>query len=245
MCAAELGMFTHQTFWLPKRGSSAAEYEDAHAVVATPHEVRCAVADGATEASFSGMWASALAEHYALTGAFRREALPALAAAWSAAVAAHTADKPLAWYAEEKLSHGSFAALVGLRADQRGTWQAVAAGDCCLLHIRLGKLVKAFPLETAAAFNNRPALLATLPAHSADPDVQTVAGTWKKGDRFFLMSDALAQFTLAYPQAIKELTALTAEAFAPLIERLRDDRLCRNDDVTFIRLHMRAAPSEP
>jgi hypothetical protein len=192
----------------------------------------------------SGIWAGILARHYAQTGAFDAAALPALGEQWLNDVRARTADKPLPWYVEEKLSYGAFAALIGFHADPYGGWTATAAGDCCLFHIRLGRIIKAFPLESAEAFNSRPALLSTHPAHNAGVQIATHAGTWLKHDCFFLMSDALAQFTLMYPQAVKKLIALKPEAFAPMVEHLRSRKLCRNDDVTFIRICMLDAPLE-
>src|SRR5947208_595455 len=50
--------------------------------------------------------------------------------------------KPLAWYAEQKVKNGTFAALVGLPLNwesqswQHGTWTASAIGDSCLFQIR-------------------------------------------------------------------------------------------------------------
>jgi hypothetical protein len=243
-------MFSHHTFWLPKRGSRDDEYEDAHAISYTHSSspanghLRCAVADGATEASFSGVWAEILAQHYARTGGFDASALPALGEQWLNGVMTRSTDKPLPWYVEEKLGYGAFAALIGFHANPFGGWTATAAGDCCLFHIRLGRIIKAFPLESADAFNSRPALLSTHPAHNAGVEIVTHAGSWLKHDRFFLMSDALAQFTLMYPEAVKKLASLKPELFAPMVERLRDEKRCRNDDVTFIRIQMLAAPLE-
>ncbi|MDZ4766334.1 MAG: protein phosphatase 2C domain-containing protein [Chloroflexota bacterium] len=240
-------MFTIHTFWLPKAGSTDAEYEDAYAIVSVPDAagrmmLRAAVADGATEASFSGAWARVLVAAFVRTEAFDLGALPVLTAEWETAVTAQTAAKTLSWYAEEKLQYGSFAALVGIVLLPDGTWRADAAGDSCVLHIRGSKLLKAFPIERAADFDNRPALIATQSGRNAGVTVQTCVGEWRKGDQLFLLSDALAQFVLGHPESIGKLTKLKPDAFAAMIERLRADKLCRNDDVTFVRVRADAAP---
>ena len=50
-----------RVFHVPKRGNAEAEYEDAFfpkdAVECKRSEFRCAVADGASESAFSGLWA--------------------------------------------------------------------------------------------------------------------------------------------------------------------------------------------
>ena len=47
-----------RAFWLPKKGNSIEEYEDAFDYSITDH--RFAIADGATESSFAGEWARSL-----------------------------------------------------------------------------------------------------------------------------------------------------------------------------------------
>ncbi len=85
-------------FWLPKNGNSLEEYEDA-AYPCDEHfeteaiEFKCAVADGATETSFAGLWAKLLVEGYS-----EKTALAQLRERWNADVR----QKDLPWYAEEK-----------------------------------------------------------------------------------------------------------------------------------------------
>ena len=50
------------TFWLPRRGSVSAEYEDAAA--ADDAAGRYAVADGASEGCFTGLWATLLVDDF-------------------------------------------------------------------------------------------------------------------------------------------------------------------------------------
>ena len=99
-------------------GNSADEYEDAfwprEAVVEQETDCfRCAVADGATETSFSALWANMLVRQWGEgtpgLSAFGK-ALPRLRSLWHREVAA----KPLPWYAEEKVRSGAFSSLLGV-----------------------------------------------------------------------------------------------------------------------------------
>ena len=118
-----------QRFWCPKRGSSAAEYEDATAVSTGNGTIRrLAVADGASESTFARLWATLLVDAYAggtLSPETLTDQLWPLQQRWSAEVA----TKPLLWYASEKARSGAFAALAGLTVCRSGTWRALAAGD--------------------------------------------------------------------------------------------------------------------
>src|SRR5438552_14612658 len=97
---------TCRTFWLQKAECDAAEYEDAFApgedTDADTDVFRCAVADGATEASFAAMWAQLLVENYVRT---EEHPLAALQNVWQE----KTSGLELPWYAEEKLQSGAFA----------------------------------------------------------------------------------------------------------------------------------------
>jgi hypothetical protein len=241
-----------QAFWLPKDGNALEEYEDAYwPLEAPPRELnllRLAVADGATETSFSGAWADLLARAYCrgkLLPASLSDGLPRLAQAWTR----HVGKKPLPWYAEQKREQGAFAAVVGLELQQGGrAWNGFAVGDCCLFQTRGESILTRFPLETAEQFDNRPLLLSstTRSNKAALESVKTVKGTWQAGDTFYLMSDALSAWFLRHAslpdtnpvQYVKSLT--TQAEFADFITLQRRDRMAdgkpmmRNDDVTLL-----------
>ena len=153
-------------FWLQKAGNAAEEYEDAFAPAALPDdggscaEFRCAVADGATETSFSGLWAQILVDAFvdrAACRTSRRDRLSgALASDWRQAIDARTAHKPLPWYALEKLERGAFSSLMGLSIRADGSWRALCVGDSCLFHVRPRQAIRAFPYHHARQFNNHP-----------------------------------------------------------------------------------------
>jgi len=190
---------TARAFWAPKAGNRADEYEDAfwplntakRAAKRKDSPLRFAVADGATETSFSGLWARRLVRAYgegclggedwdAWLDQLRRQQ-----AAWHDEVL----QKPLPWYAEDKVREGAYAALLGLEVaaggEQGGEWRSVAVGDCCLLQWRGGELAAAFPAQDAAFFTSRPYLLSSNAARNEglQDQVQRAAGQWLPRDR--------------------------------------------------------------
>lgn len=238
-----------QVVWLPKRGNSLEEYEDA----ASPFQntesdadvFRCAVADGATETSFSGLWAKLLCD-----GFVSGEQMNALRAKWLHQIS----GKELPWYAEQKAESGAFAAIIGLVLNSdgskksKGTWTAEAVGDCCVVHTRERKLLTQFPLTSSEQFNSSPFLLCSQ-VHSEDqePERITTSGEWKKGDVFYLMSDAIARWSYKRQEEHGDITnwldgLITQEAIEKFSELERDHvddygrAYMRNDDVTLMRV---------
>src|SRR5437764_13347045 len=93
----------------PKRGNSPEEYEDAFCAARVGERrgrvFRFAIADGATEASFSGRWAQMLTRAYCrgdLESDCQTASLARLQAAWSSEIS----GRSLPWYAEEKVRQG-------------------------------------------------------------------------------------------------------------------------------------------
>lgn len=241
------------TFWLPKAGNRDEEYEDAfaHALLADSDSPGFygAVADGATETSFSGLWASLL------TGAFVEgrldepdpPTLAALASDWQAEIAAQTRGKPLPWYAEEKLQSGAYSSLLGLHIAPDGGWRAISIGDSCLFHFHKARLVQSFPFDDPAQFNNRPALLSTRAERNRGLRSEVTEGVCSPGDCFWLVTDALAHFFLSQYTSLPDwqwavlrnqfLRLKSQESFRFILSELRQRRVCKNDDVTL--LHVR------
>jgi protein phosphatase 2C-like protein len=226
----------------PKRGHTEAEYEDAWA--ANARAGRFAVADGASESSYAGLWANLLAETFVAA----RRPLDGLdwlddpRRRWSAAVD----GRELAWYAEIKRTQGAFATLLGVAVrpaapGRPGRWQALAIGDSCLVRVRDGGTPRAFPLSKAADFSNQPALLGSRPGPAPAPVLSR--GACRPGDRLFLMTDALAQWFLLRSESNRrpweDLARLLADpkpggAFAAWVAEHRDGGDLRNDDVTLL-----------
>jgi hypothetical protein len=228
-------------FSLAKQGNAAGEYEDAFA--AEPGLGRFAVADGASESSFAGEWAKELTEGFVADpvqpGGWA-EWLPPVRERWLAAVG--TGGLP--WYAQQKLDDGAFATLLGLEIElapkETGyPWRAAAVGDACLFHLRGGELLLSFPMEDASAFGTRPALVGSRARNAGEPTGdEWLAGRARRGDRFLLMTDALAQWFLTDVETggrpWESLTELTEPTFPEWVEKKRSARALRNDDVTLL-----------
>jgi Protein phosphatase 2C len=246
-----------ETFRLAKAGARRTEYEDA--VACSPRRGRCAVADGASATAFARLWAHLLVHAYT-AGWLAAETLEAGLAPIQARWATLVDRRPLAWYAAEQARRGAFAALVGLSLAQDGGWSALAVGDCCLFQVRDDALLRAFPLGHPDAFDARPLLLCSRPAGNVDlrrcDALATATGTWRAGDTFLLMSDALAaaflrlqlhEATETEPSA-SPLDVLrfdrTRAGFRRWVESLRARRVLRNDDVSLVwlRVNVDAAP---
>ena len=245
-----------QPFWTPKQGNEDSEYEDAF----WPHEsiedraacFRCAVADGATETSYSRIWAEQLVRYWCencSATAFDADGFRDLQQRWATRVR----ERPLPWYAEEKIRLGAFAAILGLvlyddvdREGSAGHWQAIAVGDSCLVQMRGEEILARFPLAASAAFNNRPHLLSSNPTHNSRivDHVQNMDGTWQAGDAFYLMTDALACWFMREAEegrtpwrVLRDLnTSDQVKPFHEWIEDLRREGAIRNDDVTLLRV---------
>lgn len=234
-----------QRYRHPKRGSTDSEYEDAIACSAGPHfPRRLAVADGASESSFARLWAGLLVDAYAtgdLAPSGMLDRLGPLQRRWLAEVA----DRPLPWYAAEKARSGAFAALVGLTLHDGGAWQAMAIGDCCVIQARDDRVICSFPLESAAAFDNRPRLLSSNPERNQElaADIRLICGRWLPDDRFLLMSDALAAYVIDRAKdgagTVDQILPFRGRReFRRWIEERRDDRSLRNDDVSLLRVRV-------
>jgi hypothetical protein len=234
-----------QTYWCPKQGSTDREYEDAIAVSAHdgfPH--RFAVADGASESSFARLWAELLVRSYAdglLMACALPDGLQPIQSCWRDEVA----SRPLPWYAAEKARSGAFAALAGLTLNADGTWQALASGDCCVMHVRADRLQRSFPLESAAAFDNRPRLLSSNPERNAGlhTAVAVTVGRWQPGDSFLLASDALAAYLLR--RVVDEgrtvgraIPFRRPHTFRRWADSRRAERALRNDDLSLLRVQL-------
>ena len=255
-----------EPFWLPKHGLTPDEYEDAFwppgVLVVSDFPVRVAVADGATETTFSGLWARLLVEAYndAKSDPSLLETLAPLQARWLKEATA----KPLPWYAEAKLEQGAFAALVGItlsatQGNTRGEWAAYAVGDSCVFQLRGNDLIARFPLSEFTAFDNRPLLVSSVQANNRKLEAaeQRASGDWQVGDVFYLMTDAFACWFLRTWDALSQdgtrqefvdqLHAISdQESFEAFVMeqgnqgQSKDDSFLRNDDQTFVRCHIEA-----
>jgi hypothetical protein len=240
------------SFHTQKAGNTASEYEDAFwtsAPTAGLREgekpVRIAIADGATDSMFSGLWARLLVRAYGkkgMTAETAQNVLTEAAKVWDRAIS----RRPLPWYAEEKARNGAYAALVGFEFSRggdldSGNWSALACGDSCFFHLRSGALIESFPIARSEEFSSTPLLLGSHPRMRGLEGIRTAAGTWQEGDCFYLMSDALASWFLTCCEAgdvpwrsLRNVTIAKEPSFEDWTSSLRRKRAIKNDDCTLI-----------
>jgi hypothetical protein len=245
--------FSVEAFSCQKAGNARGEYEDAWAVRGSDSPTRCrvAVADGATESSFSALWAALLVESFVRGSASGPEffaRLGAIRRLWQRKIR----GRPLAWYAAEKARRGAYAAFVGvsLNAVNR-SWRAIAIGDCCLLHVtgspQSRKLAQAFPLTRSEEFGSSPFLVGSVKRADDDPapHVRVAEGVLQPNDSLFFASDALSAWMLRRSEKGEPVWDWisdgieTKEDFEVLVALARDEGT-RNDDMTLVRLTRRA-----
>jgi hypothetical protein len=252
------------TLWLPKGGNEPDEYEDAfypeHSGWAGLDQIRAGVADGASEGFLSGPWARILLDTYCrATTDFDVEQLVGDARAdWQAWLDNYLKTRtregrPVQWFEERGLNAPTAAtlAVVDLRAPARSQrrWTGIAFGDSCVFHVRAGDLKQAFPVEKAEDFDISPVVVTSRAAgrQAIDEQCSMAGGIWQPGDRFFLASDAIAQWLLAQHETGRKglwsvmgnivLHQATLD-FEELIVSLRSTREIRNDDVTLMVIHV-------
>jgi hypothetical protein len=232
-----------RSFRVPRRGHRVEECEDACAV-ALEHG-RFAIADGAAESAYSGLWARLLVDEF-VAGGPNQPDWPAwiapLQQRWAEAVRLPPGGEPLPWYLEDRYNQGAFATFLGVTVNGAG-WEALAVGDSCLFQMRQGELRLAFPLTQSGQFDNSPWLIGSRTSTEVVP-VQhgvRVADDYQLGDYLLLMTDALSRWFLARTEAGKkpwrDLEALLDREdhhFAEWVERLRAAKKLRNDDTTLV-----------
>lgn len=247
-------------YYLPKRGSQASEYEDAFFPNCNSFEgytFRVAIADGATESSYSDLWARKLVETYVkqpfVTSSDFRQRITQIGNELTAYV--NTLDLP--WFAEEKVQRGAFSTLLGLTLNApssdwatKGSWKVTAVGDSCLFILRQEKLIKTFPLSSYSEFNSSPQLVSSKDNRNKQlsQNIKDVSGVWQKGDIFILATDALAAWFFNEvengTQPWNELRVFTNNKlpnsnFSTWIDLLRNDKVIKNDDVTCVIIQIR------
>lgn len=241
---SEQERFSVAQFSCGKSGGAPEEYEDAYASRSSDGRLRAAIADGATEASFSQLWARLVVESFVrrrLAGPEFFQRLEGPRRLWRR----RAWQKPLLWYADEKARLGAYTAFLGLTLDaQNHRFQAVAIGDSCLFHLDRPspemRLLCAFPLAHSQEFGSTPFLLATRPMGETQHG-RVVEGAVRPEDVFLLATDALATWMLkrredGWPVWKRLATELSGQAeFLEVVEEARAEG-ARNDDMTLLRI---------
>jgi hypothetical protein len=235
-----------------KAGNQPEECEDAYADASDDTAHYFAVADGATESSFSREWAKELVHDFvqrslsskAIVNADKiNDWLLPLQRNW----ANWLATQNLVWFAKRKAEQGTFATLIGLMIQRDRQWQAFAVGDSCLFVVRNGTLRHSFPLSHSRELGYRPYLIATLRQNEMPSVARYMSDIAQPGDRFYVVTDALAGWILSSLEDRKnpwvQLDQIKSQAaFFDWVETLRDRRELVNDDTTMLLITVNSDP---
>ncbi|WP_190399006.1 protein phosphatase 2C domain-containing protein [Pseudanabaena sp. FACHB-1998] len=238
-----------QRFSLQKAGNTIAECEDIWHYAESDRQFSIALSDGATESSFAREWAEELVRSFVKRDVSsnqddceKRAWLLPLQTYWQQWLASQN----LSWFAKRKAEQGAFATFVSLEIFPNKKWKSLAVGDSCVFILRDRQLHKSFPLQSSQEFNNRPRLIGThLAAHNIS--ILQIEGDWQNGDRFYLVTDAIACWILKQLEAnqdpwVKLEQIKSQEAFAEFVNDLRDRHEMANDDTTLLCLEIKDAP---
>ena len=236
---------------VPKSGHPAAHNKDRVGVDRRPrHGLGIAVADGATNAYKAEDWAALVVDAWGtrrLSPARANQAVAshvdALAEMWRQ-LASPSDDA--SWYVSAKAALGSFTTLLGLEIRRRGhawAWDTFAVGDTDLLIVdRDGQLRVAFPVSDPRYFGSQPPLIGTT---GANPDLEPwrrlrSSGTFRRGERLFVATDALAACLLFAHRSGEPLwDAATIASMSPIafegwISGQRELGTLADDDTTLV-----------
>jgi hypothetical protein len=249
---------TWYSFSVPKAGNKASENEDAvypecgHGFLnGTKDRASFAVADGATQTSFSGLWANNLVKTCTQTRLSEftfQIAVNKAQAEWQSSLQ----GMELPWHAMEKVRLGAFSALAWLEIEYDQlhpstaySWRALAVGDCCLFIAHNHHIYLSLPLQDPSEFNNSPVLIPSKSEkmESIKGKIQTARGSLMRGDQLILASDAIASWIMRKPQKDqkdyldmirKVRTWKDGIDFSNWVNAIRRNGELRNDDTSLI-----------
>jgi hypothetical protein len=256
-----LGQISWFSYSIPKAGNKDTENEDAvfpavgigqngHNELAT-----FIVADGATQTSFSGLWANYLTKYCSqakLSEYNFQQAVGKAQEEWQQSL--QGAELP--WHAVEKFRLGAFSALAWLEIQYFPvhpvygfTWRALAVGDCCLFIARNQEIYLSLPLQDPGDFKNTPILIPSKSERmeSIKGKIQTSRGSLIMGDQLILASDAISSWIMRRSQTdrleflkmIRSIkNAKNESGFSYWINGLRKSGELKNDDTSLILIEL-------
>jgi hypothetical protein len=240
-------------FSVPKYGHKERENEDAVAFDAQAGWL--AVADGATEASYSREWAEILAESISTAtkkpGNIKERMLERLIP--SRRLGSMVADLQQKWYDQvpwdrledlgwlfvEKAQQGALATFLAVRIEEQ-KWAAIGIGDCNLFIVGKNGIVKlSVPAETADEFGTSPSLVPSMPGPQVKQALSSLwrkTGKWQPDESLIVCTDAVAAYLLYAVEKdasiMERLLAIeTTKEFAHWVQGARSTGM-RNDDAT-------------
>ena len=230
-----------------KAGNPADENDDAAASVRLDGRIRAAVADGATESSFSDYWAQALVSAWVrgATSAIDQRLLAMARHQWEERLPSW---ESLPWYAQAKLQEGSHATIAGLdmrirRA--RAYWSITVVGDCQLFVLKGDERLwmrRTVPAASASEFGYHPTLISTNEDSWPVVAARAFHGRMRPPFELWMATDAFAECCLSAHQRGERQwnewarAMRDADSFRAAVNEARTNRGMRNDDTTVVRI---------
>ena len=252
--------FQSKTFWLAKDASQAEQYQDAFALDA--RRGIAAIADGVSSSLFSAPWAKILTDAVVAAPPDVHDAsslfpwLAAQRAKWDQEVDTDN----LAWHQKAKLQQGAQSTLLWARVlppdarDQQcpdlPRLHCFAIGDCLLLHARGSQMVRAFPIESSAAFEENPQVLtSTAGQYDQALAFHRLCDYCEVGDLLILCTDAIGAWAIKQLEEgatmlWRDFWDMDQEDWAAYIGLLREDGRMRYDDATRVIFRVSPPPND-
>ena len=197
-----------QSFVAPATGEAIAVCQDAvhptDSVDAQCLDFECAVADGATHSWKAGMWARLVAQHgpaLLRAGASKEAHLVKLQGTWKR----RTESAANGWFERQAQMRGAGCTIAALRIGDvcapevtRGPFRVSSIGDTCVFQVRNDCSWLVSHDGRTPQFTDQPSQVCT--TSSAEDICQSeyiCFGEWLSGDRFYMLTDKLAEWALA------------------------------------------------
>jgi hypothetical protein len=220
---------------------------------------RFAVADGATSAYNSQLWAGLLVSGFvdtdhpgALADPHDPEAFRNFVAHAQKAWAEQPPPEDI-FAAERFRREGSYSTFVGCLVygldGAAPCWRAVTVGDSVLFHVRRGQVLQMLPPLSAAQFTSQTEMLSTLPGQLDDEVAAALRGEGflEPGDLLFAATDALSHWIVAAagPLVWDALASIDQSQFVELVRSARRAGEMHDDDTSLVRAVFTTRPPQP
>lgn len=226
----------------PKLGNDEIEYEDAFAF--SEDRNRYAIADGASDSVFSGIWARNLVKTFTeldtMVADITADTIYSLISSSRDSWYRDINWDRLSLFVKNKAVKGSFSTFLGIDTHLfEGTYSidVVAVGDSCIFYLQDGVL-KSFPIDDPSKFGNTPNLLwsgygapFTGEFRWKKPEFSTFSFVMNPGDSIILATDALAKWMLENRETAWD-SLIDCSNYSEFFDDLRTKREMRNDDIT-------------
>ncbi len=220
-------------FHIQKIGNKPDEYEDSFSYDIASG--RFAMADGASESAYSGLWARSLTSAY-VSHYSGSSLIPVIETARKQWLNGIRWDG-MKWFVRNKVMRGSYSTFLGLSFSGDNHYRAIGVGDTCLFHINEGE-VTSFPIRDQKEFGNTPILIWSGNPFSGEVKIPKwvyyVEGEIDEGDILIMATDSYSHWFMKNIDRSPWENMLSDQAEETrFIQGLIAKKEMKNDDVTY------------